>query len=73
MTVVNPPIHTHVELVMGTAVSFDVRDEAGHTGVDAAVAWLHHVDATFSVHRADSLISRLGRGEITLDDIDELD
>lgn len=58
---------------MGTAVSFDIRDDLGAAGIDAAVAWLHHVDATFSVHRPGSVISRLGRGELTLDDLDELD
>lgn len=66
------PGFRHVELVMGTAVSFDVRDTvSGGEGVAAAVAWLHHVDETFSPYIADSPISRLGRAEITLDDVDE--
>lgn len=63
----------HVEPVMGTAVTFDVRDGDATAGIAEAVAWLHHVDVTFSVHRADSVISRLGRGELTLDDLDEVD
>lgn len=65
----------HVELVMGTAVSFDVRDQNGGRstpdGIAEALAWLHHVDRTFSPYLADSQISRLGRAEITLDDVDD--
>lgn len=55
----------HVEHVMGTAVTFDVRDVGDPTeAVEAAVAWLHHVDAEFSTYRADSAVSRLDRGEL---------
>ena len=61
----------HVEHVMGTAVAFDIRDDAGRDGLDDAVAWLHHVDETFSTYRIDSPISRLGRGELTLDDVSD--
>lgn len=62
----------HVELVMGTAVSFDVRDGSPDSGALAeAVAWLHHVDRTYSPYIPDSPISRLGRAEITLDDLDD--
>lgn len=62
----------HVEHVMGTAVSFDVRDAApDHGALREAIAWLHHVDQTYSPYLADSPISRLGRGEITLDDVDD--
>lgn len=54
---------------MGTTVSIDVRDEVdGTPGLGEAVAWLHHVDATFSTYQLDSPISRLGRGELTLGD-----
>jgi thiamine biosynthesis lipoprotein len=64
----------HVEHVMGMAISIDVRDDLGarasaRPGLDDVVAWLHHVDATFSPYRDDSPISRLGRAEITLDDV----
>jgi FAD:protein FMN transferase len=52
------------EHVMGTVVSFDV-DSAFGAAVDGAVRWLHWVDATFSTFRADSEVSRLGRGDIT--------
>ena len=61
----------HVEPVMGTAVSFDIRDGAPHRdGLAGAVAWLHHVDRTFSTYIDDSPISRLGRAEIGLDELD---
>nr|WP_310715985.1 FAD:protein FMN transferase [Streptomyces lydicus] len=61
----------HVEQAMGTVFSFDIRDArtaAVETALGEAVAWLHHVDAVFSTYRPDSAISRLGRGEIGLDD-----
>ena len=62
----------HVEHVMGTAVSFDVRDRAPDVdGLREAVAWLHHVDQTYSPYIENSQISRLGRAEITLDDVDD--
>jgi thiamine biosynthesis lipoprotein len=65
----------HVEHVMGMAVSIDVRDGSLDAALDAAlrevVAWLHHVDHTFSTHRVDSPISRLGLGELDLDDMDD--
>ncbi len=67
------PGTVHVELVMGTAVTFDVRDAAGAAGIAEAVRWLHHVDATYSVHRSDSLISALGRGDLTLAAAERLD
>jgi FAD:protein FMN transferase len=66
----------HVEHVMGTVVSFDIRldDESRRAAMSAAVAeavtWLHRVDAVFSTYRADSQISRLSRGEIALDECD---
>jgi FAD:protein FMN transferase len=66
----------HVEHVMGTVVSFDVRlaDESERAPMRAAVAdavtWLHRVDEVFSTYRSDSQISRLGRGELRLADCD---
>jgi thiamine biosynthesis lipoprotein len=54
------------EPVMGTVVSFAV-DAAFGAAVDDAIRWLHWVDATFSTYRADSEVSRLGRGAITAD------
>jgi thiamine biosynthesis lipoprotein len=61
----------HVELVMGMAVSIDVRDEIDPRAIGEVVAWLHHVDRTFSTYIDDSPISRLGRGEIDLADVGE--
>jgi thiamine biosynthesis lipoprotein len=67
----------HVEDVMGMAVSIDVRDDlaAGaateRPGLREVLRWLHHVDATFSPYIESSPITRLGRGEITLDDVDD--
>ena len=52
---------------MGTVVSFDVPGSAAGA-VDDAVRWLHWVDETFSTFRADSAVSRFGRGEISLAD-----
>jgi len=56
----------HVEEVMGTAVSIDIRDAVDASqAIEDVVRWLHHVDATFSTHRQDSPISALGRGELS--------
>jgi thiamine biosynthesis lipoprotein len=60
----------HVEFVMGMAVSLDIRDsDTPSDAVADVVTWLHHVDATFSTYIDDSPISRLGRGELDLDDV----
>jgi FAD:protein FMN transferase len=58
-----------VEHIMGTAISIDLRD-AGVEGdvIDTAFEWLRHVDARFSPYKPDSEISRLGRGELILDE-----
>ncbi|MFB6439848.1 FAD:protein FMN transferase [Streptomyces sp. NPDC056411] len=56
---------------MGTVFSFDIRDArtpAIESALQDAVAWLHHVDAVFSTYRSDSVVSRLGRGEVALVD-----
>jgi thiamine biosynthesis lipoprotein len=61
----------HVEHVMGTTFSFDIRDEPTtgiHRALAEAVRQLHGVDAVFSTYRPDSHISRLDRGDIRLDD-----
>ena len=59
----------HVEFVMGTAVSIDIRDhDVPDSAVGDVVAWLHHVDATFSPYKDHSPITALGRGEMNLDD-----
>ncbi|HWF42373.1 MAG TPA: FAD:protein FMN transferase [Acidothermaceae bacterium] len=75
-TGVEPRPLVHVEHVMGTVVSFDVRftDEAQrapmNAGIADAVTWLHRVDDVFSTYRDDSQVSRLGRGELRLADCD---
>jgi thiamine biosynthesis lipoprotein len=61
----------HVEHVMGMAVSIDVRDRCSDAAIDEVVSWLHHVDTTFSTHRPDSPISRLGLGELDFADMDD--
>jgi thiamine biosynthesis lipoprotein len=56
--------HAHVERVMGTAVSFQVRGQEHPGAIGAAVAWLHAVDADFSTYRPDSAVCRFDRGEL---------
>ncbi|NMO35945.1 FAD:protein FMN transferase [Streptomyces sp. GMY01] len=54
---------------MGTVFSFDVRGgepEAVRAALREAVAGLHRVDEVFSTYRADSEVSRLARGELTV-------
>jgi len=55
----------HVERCMGTVFTIDIRDPGDWAAaVDDVVRWLHFVDATFSTYRADSPISKVGRGEL---------
>jgi thiamine biosynthesis lipoprotein ApbE len=54
---------------MGMAISIDVRDAVTADAIDEVVAWFHHVNDTFSTHRVDTPVSRLGLGELTLDDM----
>ena len=63
----------YVEHVMGMPISLALRGR--HTDDHAArLAWaetmrlLHEVDRVFSTYRPDSFVSRLGRGEIGLED-----
>lgn len=56
----------HVERVMGTVVSFELRGRGDHAeALRDAVSWLHAVDRRFSTYRPDSEVSRLRRGELT--------
>jgi thiamine biosynthesis lipoprotein len=58
---------------MGTVFSFDVRGgEPGavQAALREAVAGLHRVDEVFSTYREDSQVSRLGRGEVTVEECD---
>jgi thiamine biosynthesis lipoprotein len=74
---VNPPetapIVRFVEHVMGLPVSVALRgrhaaDDLGRSAWAAAMEVFREVDRVFSTYRADSVISRLGRGEIGLAD-----
>jgi FAD:protein FMN transferase len=56
--------------VMGMPISLAMRgrhatDATGAAAWDDAVAVLHEVDRVFSTYRPDSVVSRLGRGELT--------
>lgn len=53
----------HVERVMGTAVRFITEDGRGQA-INQASEWLHWVDRIFSVHRPDSEIMQIRRGDI---------
>jgi thiamine biosynthesis lipoprotein len=57
---------------MGTAVSIDIRTALPEgelaAAIDEVARWLHTVDRAFSTYRADSWVSRLGRGEVRLAD-----
>jgi thiamine biosynthesis lipoprotein len=54
---------------MGTAIGLDVRDsEVAAEALDRAFDYLRDVDRRFSTYKPDSEVSRLGRGEIGLDD-----
>ena len=81
MTTVPPPggapRRVFVEQIMGLPISVHVRGTgATRPEVDVAVAAafddLRALDATFSTYRADSEISRLDRGELTLADASPL-
>src|SRR4051794_6905955 len=58
--------HLHVEHVMGTAVTIDLRADRPDL-VATVVTWLHEVDATFSTYKPGSVVRRLARGELALD------
>ncbi|MET9407717.1 FAD:protein FMN transferase [Streptomyces sp. NPDC002935] len=68
-----PPALRHAEEVMGTVFSFDVRGgepAAVQAALEEAIARLHRVDEVFSTYREDSQISRLVRGELTVEECD---
>lgn len=63
--------HVHVERVMGTVVSFDVRGvpaALAHPAIADACRELHRIDATFSTYRPESAIRRIDRGDLAIDD-----
>jgi thiamine biosynthesis lipoprotein len=54
---------------MGMPVFIDVCDADVDAGaIDRAYEWLRYVDETFSTYKPDSHISRLNRGELSVDD-----
>ncbi|MFJ3671781.1 FAD:protein FMN transferase [Streptomyces sp. NPDC090106] len=56
---------------MGTVFSFDVRGgdpDTVQAALAEAVTGLHRVDAVFSTYREDSQLSRLARGELTVEE-----
>lgn len=58
-----------VEHLMGMPIVVDVRDEEVDDEVlERMFDWLRWVDATFSTYRDDSEISRLNRGELSLEE-----
>jgi thiamine biosynthesis lipoprotein len=74
MTTMNTsPNSRYVQHVMGMPISLALRgrhsdDDAARAAWSAAMAELHEVDRVFSTYRDDSFISRLGRGEIGVED-----
>jgi thiamine biosynthesis lipoprotein len=72
-TMSTSPTARYVEHVMGMPISLALRgrhtdDDAARAAWSAAMAELHEVDRVFSTYRDDSFISRLGRGEIGVED-----
>jgi thiamine biosynthesis lipoprotein len=68
-----PEAIRHVEHVMGTVVTFDIRRGSSPAVTKAlaeAVAWLHHVDRLFSPYHPDSQITRLAEGRLTVGECD---
>lgn len=68
-----PPVVRFVEHVMGLPVSLALRgrhadDAAGRDAWRAVMASLGDADRVFSTYRPDSVVSRLDRGELALDD-----
>jgi thiamine biosynthesis lipoprotein len=65
-------VHRHVEQVMGMPISLALRGRhadtaAGRQAWQAVIGQLHRVDRVFSTYREDSVINRLDRGELDLE------
>lgn len=66
--------HAHVEQIMGTAISIHVVGDENMPIAECnerfadVFAELRDVDAAFSPYLPDSLVSRIGRGELDVDD-----
>lgn len=66
-----PGVQRERRELMGTVATITLRDaEAAHASdaVRAAFERLHEIDARFSPYRAESEISRIGRGELAVSD-----
>ncbi|UQX88238.1 FAD:protein FMN transferase [Jatrophihabitans telluris] len=64
----------HVEAVMGTMFSIEIRDarltgSAAERVLEPLLARLHAIDADYSPFRPDSLVSRVNRGELSERDL----
>ena len=61
-----------VELVMGTMVAIQITDPMPQRDLEALAeaffAWMRDVERRFTVHKPDSEVCRLDRGEVTLDE-----
>lgn len=56
---------------MGMPIVVDVRDDGVEAhDLEPIFSWFAWVDATFSTYKPESEISRLNRGELTIDDLD---
>ncbi|MCW2786561.1 MAG: FAD:protein transferase [Marmoricola sp.] len=71
LDVPRPETHRRVEQVMGMPISLALRgrhacDDRADRAWHVALAILRSADEVFSTYRPDSMISRLGRGEIDL-------
>jgi thiamine biosynthesis lipoprotein len=67
------PTARYVQHVMGMPISLALRgrhaaDEVGRAAWSEVMELLREADEVFSTYRADSAVSRLGRGELTLAD-----
>jgi len=59
-----------VELIWGSAISVEVREQDDTTLLDATFGWFDTVDRLFSTWRDDSEIVRYARGELSDDELD---
>ena len=53
------------------AISLDVRDDFDPNALKEVLAWLHHVDATFSTYKIESPISQFGLGVLSAEQLSE--
>ena len=71
-TAEKPQRRVQVEHIMGTAIGLDLRQPwVAKAASDRFFDWLRSVDMRFSTYRADSLVSRLRRKQISIDETDE--